>query len=161
MNSQILRQSGKPAQLFSRYVDLCNQVMEANQDTFWFRRAMHLNGRNFRVVVYDQDPGSVIVSFTVRLDMNRPEVRLLQDENVHDIAFSWKTPLSYLEEVVAKPERYLSQPQLLNWEWLMERVQDEAGYRADGKSMAAGFVLGATTAVIAGKLLGRKRSLNR
>lgn len=163
MKSEIERQSGDPAQLFSRYVDLCNQVMEANQDTFWFRQAMQLNktlwnGRNFRVVIYDQDPGSVIASFTVRLDMDKPGIRLLQDENVDDVAFSWKTPLSYLEEVVAEPERYISQPMLLDWEWLKERARDEAGYRADGKSMAAGFILGTTTAVIAGKILGRKRA---
>ncbi|MBW3567880.1 MAG: hypothetical protein KY410_07995 [Proteobacteria bacterium] len=162
MNSGIEYQTGNPAQTFSRYVDLCNRVMTENQDSLWFRQAIQLNealwnGRNFRVIVYDRDPGSVIESFTVRLDMDKPEIRLVQDGHAHDVAFSWKTPLSYLEEVVAEPERYIAQPMLLDWEWLKERVRDEASYRADGKSIVTGFALGVATAVIAGRIVGRKR----
>lgn len=153
---------GNDAQaLLKQYVSLCNQAIAENRNKFWMKQAKQLNrklwnGGNFRTIIYDQDPGDVIEEATLHFDPNGPALRVLPPGD-YDVAFSWKAPLNYLEEVLAQPQAYLDNPLKLDWEWMKERVRDEASYRIDTGSMITGVAVGAVAGMVLSMLFSKRR----
>jgi hypothetical protein len=147
--------------LLKQYVSLCNQAITENRDKFWMKQAKQLNeklwnGGNFRTIIYDQDPGAVIEEATVQFDQHGPSLRVLPPGD-YAVTFSWKVPIDYLEEVLAQPQAYLDNPLKLDWDWMKERVRDEASYRLDSSSLVAGVALGAVAGMVLSALFSKQR----
>lgn len=162
MNASTRSQYDGPLeQLLSDYVALCNRAMAENKDRFWYRQARRLNrallgGANFRTIVQGEDPDEVLGEFTIHFDPDDQVLSLLPPGN-HDVAFSWRAPVGYLDDVVhERPEWYLERPMRLDWVWLKERM-GKAADRVDGRSLAAGFVLGAAAVLLAVCAVPRER----
>lgn len=163
-SSPTLRQKD-PETLLKEYIAVCNRAIQENKDKFWMQQAEELgqrmlNGANFRTVIYDRNPGDVIDEATVRFDPHGPTLSALPPGR-HNVKFSWKVPLSYLEDVVDRAEWYVTNPLNLDWQWMKERAKDEAEYRIDTTSLAAGVALGALTGMLLASVFsGRRKKRN-
>jgi hypothetical protein len=114
-------------ELLNDYLDICNRAIEENAGNFWYEKAIQLNDAiwenpNFRVMVYDQDPDSIMDEYIVHF--NTDITRLSLSETDQEVEFSCKFPLSYLEDVVkTRPDWYIQNPLMLDWKWFTDRVE--------------------------------------
>lgn len=145
-------------QLLEEYVAICNRAIAENEDRFLFRQAKKLNRAlwgetNFRTLVYDGDPHNVVAEATLHFDPRQRELSVRQSPD-GEVAFSWKVSRGYLEDVVRnRPEWYVEHPVRLDWNWLDDRIRDEARSQLEGHgamvTAATGFALG----LVAGSLV--------
>jgi hypothetical protein len=136
--------------LMNKYVTLCNRAIAENEDKFWYQQAKKLNraiwndGARFRTLVYGDNPKETQAQFTLHFDVDRHELSLGPDTTEEDVAFTWKTPVSYLQDVVEeRPDWYLEHPVRLDWQWLKARANDSLEHSSPRSAFASGFVLGA------------------
>lgn len=140
--------------LLADYVDVCNRAIAENEHRFVFRQAKKLNRQlwgeaSFHTLVYEDDPRNVIEEATLHYDPRRLELSV-EDSADGDVAFSWKLPIDYMEDVVQRPDWYVEHPAALDWNWLTERVRDEStALVTDRRAIAAGVA-----GIVAGVLLG-------
>ena len=107
--------------VFERYLEICNQAIEKNRDTFpynelWKARWKNLGPNDtFQCAVYDDRP-KVIYSLQLTKDM---KIKVLKktDASKEDI---WPFKFSYLKHVVDNPDDYIQHPANLDWGWLTE-----------------------------------------
>lgn len=137
--------------LMREYVAICNHAMAKNKDKFWYQQAHKIgkavgDGKNFRTLVYEDNPAHTQASFILHFDAGKPELRLDDSANEKEAAFTWKTPVSYLKDVVEeRPTWYLEQPTRLDWQWLKARAQDTLEHRSRGSALTTGILIGAAT----------------
>lgn len=105
--------------VFERYLDICNQAIEKNKDTFpymeiWRARWKSL-GENtlLQCAVYDDRP-KIIYTLQLTQDM---KIKIIGKKPVasEDI---WPFKYSYLKHVVDNPQNYIDHPAILDWGWL-------------------------------------------
>jgi hypothetical protein len=112
--------------LMRDYLDICNRAIDENAGNFLFDKALKLNDAiwdnpYFSVSVYDQDPDKILDEFVVHF--NTDNNRLSLSKKGHEVDFSCKFTLSYLEDVVkTRPDWYIQNPLMLDWKWLTDRV---------------------------------------
>jgi hypothetical protein len=141
-------------QILARYLTICNRSLQENTDIFWYRQAKRINSAlwgnaNFHTVVYGDDPDDVLGEHTIHFDAERMRLNLLP-EGDGEVAFEWKVPLAYLQDVVDRPEWYLSNPLQLDLMWFGERIRTEA--RSKGPLLVTVTLL-ATGALVAAAVL--------
>lgn len=136
--------------LMREYVAICNHAMSKSKDQFWYQQAHKISkavdGKNFRTLVYEDNPTNTQAVFTLRFDAEKPELRLEETADKGEGAFTWKAPVSYLKDVVEeRPTWYLEQPTRLDWQWLKARANDSLECRPPAVTLATGILIGAAT----------------
>lgn len=111
--------------LFAKYMEICNEAMEANKDAFpykhmWEAAEESLRGNGAHVTVYDDDPKG---DYNLQLHDKHLEAQ----ENVADGRPGWRINKSYMREVVENAEAYIKDPSLLDWQWLKTPTTSEEG----------------------------------
>ncbi|WP_020400871.1 hypothetical protein [Kordiimonas gwangyangensis] len=99
-----------------QYLEVCNQVLEANRNRFPFNRIWEaaeasLAGRSVAFAVVDDEPKA---SCVVRLCGQHIETADAGDENPPATRLSKQ----YIDDVVAHPDKYIEDPSLIDWRWL-------------------------------------------
>lgn len=108
-------------QLFSRYLKICNQALDAHKEEFPYKQLWHvmqhfLKGKKIFLSVYNDHPQKTY------------EIALKDDHlNVVDVKeggdpHAWRMKVSELEKIVADPEEYIKNPSKIDWEWLKNRL---------------------------------------
>lgn len=141
-------------QLLNDYLEIINRTIKENAGNFWYRKAIQISddiweNPYFRVLVYDQDPDSILDDFIVHFDTD--ENRLSLSHTDHEVEFSCKIPLNYLEDVVkTRPDWYIRNPLMLDWKWFTDRVGTGSRsfiqknvYISAGLGLIAGAILAA------------------
>lgn len=106
--------------LFQRYLDVCNQALDANKDRFPFKQilvpAHPINRpRMVEVSIIDDRPDD---KFTIVMEGNKMTGKR-HDECVNcQCDGKWRIPKSYMEEVINHPEEYIKNPAKIDWEWM-------------------------------------------
>ncbi|WP_417449974.1 hypothetical protein [Kordiimonas sp.] len=100
-----------------RYLDICNRVLDANQDRFpynriWAAGEAALEGRPVALAVVDEEPRAHCV---VKLEGHHIEAAEGGGEAPPVSRLSKK----YIEDVLANPDKYIADPSLIDWRWLM------------------------------------------
>jgi hypothetical protein len=111
--------------LMSEYLDVCNLAIDKNAGNFWYEKAIQLNNAiwekpYFRVSVYDKDPDKTLEEFIVHFSTYNN--RLSLSHSVNEVEFSCKFPLSYIEDVLTRPDFFIQNPLMLDWKWFTDRV---------------------------------------
>lgn len=102
------------------YLEICNKVLEANRDRFPFSRIWEageaaLKGRTIALAVVDDEPKA---SCVVRLENKHIEAA----EPPEECPPVTRLSKQYVEDVVAHPEKYIADPSLIDWGWLMGKI---------------------------------------
>lgn len=110
--------------LFTAAVDVWNRALKEHRDEFPFRDLLPkcesaLRDRDMEVHVYEHDPEAPIARFAVRLADGSIQPAALGEEPWEP---DWKFSRGELRDVVDGAERYVSQPEKLNWDWLSRQV---------------------------------------
>ena len=100
-----------------QYLEICNRVLEANRDRFPFNRIWEageaaLKGRSVALAVVDEEPKA---SCVVRLENQHIE----EAEATGDGPPTTRISKQYIEDVLAHPDKYIDDPSLIDWRWLM------------------------------------------
>jgi hypothetical protein len=99
------------------YLEICNKVLEANRDRFPFSRIWEageaaLKGRTVALAVVDDEPKA---SCVVRLENKHIEAT----EEGGECPPVTRLSKQYVEDVLAHPDKYIADPALIDWGWLM------------------------------------------
>lgn len=118
--------------LMSEYVALCNRAIAENADRLLFRQAERVSRAlwgeaHFRTLVYEDHPRQVLTEYLLHFDADAGRLHLLpRGTEAEEVAFTWKTPVSYVRDVVEnRPDWYLAHPMQLDWQWMRQRAGDE------------------------------------
>jgi hypothetical protein len=139
--------------LVSSYVALCNQVLAEHDHKLWFRQARQLGmalvgGTCFSALVYDRNPANGLAEFTLCIDRDEQAFRLLPPSH-QDVAFTWRVPVDYLQDVVQqRPGWYRDNPLMLDLAWMQARLRDEAAQRVNSGTLAVAFLAGMIVATL-------------
>ena len=109
-------------ELFKAYVRICNKALDEHQDEFPYKQLCQatksmLGNNSVKVAVYDDRPKEC---YGLQLVDNK--ISFSKESN--DVAENgaWRINLSYLQQVVENPEKYIKHPAKLDWEWLRSRI---------------------------------------
>lgn len=107
--------------LFSQYLDVCNQALQANKNRFPFKQILKVaqesqNQKTIAVHIIDDQPS---IQYAIQLKDNKI------DGNPHDCKHcqcdgKWRVTKSYLQNVINNPQRYIDNPAKINWEWIYD-----------------------------------------
>lgn len=108
------------AELFSRYVEICNKALEENCHRFPFKQILAAAARaqsrkHVEVLIVDDHPEG---SFVIHFDQDRIASQKHTSCNSCDCARQWRVSQSYLEDVVQNPDAYIANPAKIDWEWM-------------------------------------------
>jgi hypothetical protein len=99
-----------------QYINVCNQVLAANQDRFpynriWQAQEADMQGRSVEFVVVDDMPKA-----SCAVEMNGDRIRLIEeDQNAELIK---RLSLFEISAVIQNPEKYIADPSLIDWSWI-------------------------------------------
>ncbi len=110
-------------QIFERYLDICNQVIEKNKETLpciklWKERwtsAEH--DKILHCAIYDDRPKVV---YTLQLADDMTLRIIAKTHNAPPNA--WPFKYSDLRHVVEDPQHYIEHPEDLDWDWLSHGI---------------------------------------
>lgn len=109
------------ASLLEQYLEICNRAMQENRDRFpysqiWQAGEQALSGRAVELAVVDDQPKAqkCVTLHSNQIDGPEPE-------DMRDDPPVMRLSASYLEDVVAHPEKYIENPSLIDWDWLQLR----------------------------------------
>ena len=107
--------------LFERYIDVCNQAIERNKDTFPYKEIWRARWKTLgpddilQIVVYDDKPK---IGFTLRLT---EDMKIKIIEKTHDAPDDvWPLHLTFLKHVLEEPEGYIEHPARLDWGYFLK-----------------------------------------
>ncbi len=101
--------------LFRRYVEICNEAMAAHREEFPYKQIWNAaQNAGVRVAVYDDTPK---MHYALRLAEDHVEAEQSPDMECPAI----RLRLSYLKQVVDRPEEFIENPARLDWGWLKRR----------------------------------------
>lgn len=111
--------------LLSRYVDVTNAVLYANEDRFPWKQILDaterlVGGKRIGIAVYGREPDNPQHYATVTLKDGR--LHLLGEGGRAEGVDYWKTSRAHLEHVVSDPGRYVDNPAQLDLDWLRTRL---------------------------------------
>jgi len=113
--------SGTYDGLLEQYLEICNKVMQQNRDRFpysqiWQAGEQALSGRAVELAVVDDAPKAhKCVTLEACKINSEPTGKAAEDPPVMRLS------ASYLEDVVAHPDKYIDNPSLIDWDWLTIR----------------------------------------
>ena len=107
-------------QLLQRYLDVCNQALDANKDRFPYKQILG-SAQNLshdaliEVSIIDDRPTETFV-----LSLNETKIVGQPHDNCTNCECDakWRINRSYLEEVINHPEDYIRNPAKIDWEWM-------------------------------------------
>lgn len=107
-------------ELFGHYIDVCNRALEAHEDKFPYKELIaageKLSGGDIHLAVYEDVPEAVYtLQFQDKRLTHRPDI-------TPNMKRAWRVNKSYLRKVVEQPEKYIEQPELLDIDWLKNRL---------------------------------------
>lgn len=109
-------------QLFSRYIDICNQAIQANKDRFPFKQILAAvkdehSLSDIEVCIIDDKPNA---EYTINLDSNKIKAEKYSSCPNCNCGTQWRITRSYLEDVIENAEEYIDNPAKINWEWMQQ-----------------------------------------
>jgi hypothetical protein len=114
------------ADLFYRYLEVCNKALQENKDRFPFKQiltnALHENAaKKIEVSIIDDRPGGAFV-----MDMAGEKISAKPHEDCADCQCDalWRVNKTYLQDVIAHPEVYIKNPAKIDWDWLFDGQSD-------------------------------------
>lgn len=111
-------------ELLLRYVSICNKVLAANRDRFPYRQIWSagehaLSGKSVILALYDNGlRAHAIVAMgenAITVEQIEPAKMLANNRSLS----AHPVQMDYVMDVVAKPDRYVADPSLINWDWLI------------------------------------------
>lgn len=102
------------------YIDICNQAIDLHKERFPFRQiwgAADLSSQGLIVEVKLKD---VVPNLSYIMHVDQEKISLLFEEVELCFERVWQVPFSYLSDVVGVPEKYIRNPALLDWSWLIQ-----------------------------------------
>ncbi len=109
------------ARIFERYLDICNQALKKNKDTFPYMEIWGARWKNvkpdtvFQCAIYDDRPKII---YTLQLTKNMT-LKILKKSHAPP-EDAWPFKYSYLKHVVDNPGNYIDNPANLDWGWLTD-----------------------------------------
>jgi hypothetical protein len=107
--------------LFTRFIEICNKAIRNHSDEFIYKQMIGMgqslwgNG-SIDIAVYDDRPKGVF-------SLQFRDKHLCTTRNApKEVEKAWRVHLSYLEKVVANPEKYITHPEKLDLDWLKSRL---------------------------------------
>lgn len=152
-------------ELLVEYLDVCNTAMAAKKDSFPHKQVLALSrlvfsGRNFSLLLYDEDPDLPDACYTLRFAGNQLE---LVAEGKQDPVFSCKVRRDYLRTVVGSRQEYIDHPERLDWDWLKSRLgfgHTEAGEMIPVLEVISGEIEGVPPGATVREAATRMRDAN-
>lgn len=109
--------------MINRYVSICNQALFKNAERFPFKQildAAEQSGCDRKVEArVSDDPEKQ--GFILRLKERKIQIRPCEGCGDDCCDYVWDIPLKYLEDVIAEPDLYISNPAKLDWGWLYHK----------------------------------------
>lgn len=116
-------------EVFKRYLTVCNQAIEANKERFPFKQILlaareRNKDRIVEVEVFDTRPLE-----TYALYWGPSGALFKRHENCENCECDakWRVSLNYLKQVTKNPQLYVSNPAMIDWEWLYAGPENLAG----------------------------------
>ena len=111
-----------PDDLFQRYMAICNMALKQNENRFPFKQilgaAKNVTPKSgVEVLIIDDRPSD---GNLVHLNESGKFQSLDESCKNCDCVGQWRVTRSYLEDVVNDPEKYISNPAKIDWEWMFE-----------------------------------------
>ena len=102
-----------------RYLQVCNAVLDANKDRFPYSRIFEaseaaLEGRAVELALVDEEPKARCV-----VTLSHSHIERASDGA--DPAPVSRISAATVADVLANPEKYIADPSLIDWGWLMRR----------------------------------------
>lgn len=112
------------ANLFSRYLEICNQAMEANKDRFPFKQILaaaqsEQSSKNIEVCIINDNPEG---TYVIQLGDNKIIGESHESCDDCECDGQWRVTRSYLEDVVQNPEKYIQNPAKIDWDWMYDQT---------------------------------------
>ncbi len=111
-------------ELLLRYVRICNKVLAANRDRFPYRQMWSageraLSGKPVVLALYNNGlrAYAVVAMGENAITVENIEPAKMAAEN--RLLPTYPVQMDYVMDVVAKPDRYVADPSLINWDWLI------------------------------------------
>ncbi len=106
--------------LFQRYLDICNQALDANKERFPFKQILGAareaeQSRQIEVRIVDDEPADTMVMTIKRDAIQAEDHASCADCNCDG---EWRVSKSYLESVVENPQAYIENPAKIDWDWM-------------------------------------------
>lgn len=113
--------STAPEKLFEAYLDICNEALEKNKDSFPYKQlweAAHrvMHEKAVHVAIYDDTPKA---TYELKLSDNHIDsCELKENKNIEP----WHLTTSYLQKVVEHKDEYINNPAKIDWDWLRSEI---------------------------------------
>lgn len=111
-------------ELFERYVQICNTALEANKNKFPFAQILsaiqktpNIKPKQVRII-NDTGHPDYHVAFNNNGMSCKKTCGSCQGQCATEDDIIWSVKTSYLNEVIANPDKYIENPAKLNWEWI-------------------------------------------
>ncbi len=111
--------------LLTRYLDIANASLRANEDKAPWKQLFALGDRalgerRIGIAVYGEDPDRPHHYATLRFSDGR--LHLLGEGGEAAGVNYWRVPKAHLEHVVSDPEPYIDNPLRMDLDWLRSRL---------------------------------------
>jgi hypothetical protein len=109
--------------LFTSALHVMNEALDKNRDKTPYKQIIDAldraaEGERFGVAIYEDDPEAPFDFYTIAYRNGQLE---LVEHGKGDTAVNWKTPRSYLRELVDNRKEYIENPAKMDWDWVKAR----------------------------------------
>ncbi len=107
--------------LFTRYVDICNQAILLNKDRFPFKQILGAGekaGKGQVIEVHLED-GKDQMRFALEIQKGLLTAKAHSACEKCNCTGNWSVTRNYIEEVVADPDPYIMNPAKIDWGWMV------------------------------------------
>ncbi|PIR38694.1 MAG: hypothetical protein COV35_05905 [Alphaproteobacteria bacterium CG11_big_fil_rev_8_21_14_0_20_39_49] len=106
-------------ELFNKYLDICNKALDRHKDKSPYKdilSSVHtiVDSNPIELAIYDDVPKG---AFSIQCK----DMKLVFNGTPRDIKKAWRFNLSYLKNVVERPDEYIENPDKLDMDWLKSR----------------------------------------
>lgn len=110
-------------ELFTRYLEVCNQALKHNGERFPFKQILGAAQTNKHkevevCIIDDQPAASYVIHLSDYALSGEPKMSDFWDQEKRCVRPRWRVTRSYLEDVIQNPEEYIRNPAKIDWEWL-------------------------------------------
>lgn len=106
--------------LFIRYLNICNQAIEANKDRFPYSQILAAatapeSSRSVEVCIIEDHPEA---KYVIQVEDSKLSGKPHESCEKCDCQGQWRVTRSYLEDVIKNPDEYIQNPAKIDWEWM-------------------------------------------
>ena len=117
----MVNSSKKHEHLFKQYLKICNQALDENKNRFpynhlWDAAQKLMEDEIVQISIYDDRPK---IAYCLQFKDHHIEAVKVSTTDKSD---SCCINMSYLEQVVEEPEKYIENPAKIDWDWLRNNL---------------------------------------